>query len=540
MNNAVLAMVPRRAANSEDVFDDQGAIDRSLTAEVVIALCGPMGTPLHEVASSFKQLLKSGDYGYEHVEIIRLSDEIRLHKNIPKENTSIEGLIDAGNELRKEHGNAVLARLAIQKITLEREKLQVVPDALQPGLFDVEPEAANAVIPTVSKKHCHIIDSIKHIDELRLLRSVYGDMLHVVGVYTPIERRIERLERRKAASDEIHRLINRDSGEEVQNGQRVEDTFPMSDFFLRVDAETDSERRMRVQRFLDLMLGTRIVTPTMNERAMYAAYSAARNSACLSRQVGASITSSAGEVIATGWNDVPRAFGGLYESTDDAAGSDSDKRCWNLQGGRCFNDGEKDTIADAVVKKLTDVNLLSDENRQAVFDIIRRDSQLKSLIEFSRAVHAEMHALLNAGASHGSLVRGGKLFVTTYPCHSCARHLVAAGIREVYFLEPYRKSLATKLHSDAITEREDATDKVRLMPFDGVAPSRFLKFFSTHTGGRKDQNGKMRIRSAYPVTAITLEAITTLEGLAVRNLKSAGLTDIEQNGTPPESPNDAA
>ena len=94
------------------------------------------------------------------------------------------------------------------------------------------------------------------------------------------------------------------------------------------------------------------------------------------------------------------------------------------------------------------------------------------------------------------------------------------------YLEPYRKSLATRLHSDAITDRETDTSKVRIMPFDGVAPSRFLKFFSTHDRGRKDAStGRMTARSAHPVTAITLEAISTLEGIAVRGLQSSGLVD---------------
>jgi hypothetical protein len=64
------------------------------------------------------------------------------------------------------------------------------------------------------------------------------------------------------------------------------------------------------------------------------------------------------------------------------------------------------------------------------------------------------------------------------------------------------------------------------MPFDGVAPSRFLKFFSSHETGRKDSSsGEMKVRPAYPVTAITLEAIPTLEALAVRELQSSGLDD---------------
>jgi deoxycytidylate deaminase len=60
-------------------------------------------------------------------------------------------------------------------------------------------------------------------------------------------------------------------------------------------------------------------------------------------------------------------------------------------------------------------------------------SKVKDLIEFSRAVHAEMHAILLGNQMNGDRVKGGKLFCTTYPCHSCARHIVAAGIKEVYY-----------------------------------------------------------------------------------------------------------
>jgi deoxycytidylate deaminase len=524
MANPKLASVPTHGGRIQiGEFDDQAAIDKTLTAEIVIALCGPMGTPLHEVAKTFKELLEGADYNYDDVVIITLSDEIREKTNLQNEK-SIVKLIEAGNDLRERYGNAILARLAIKKITLSRERVQVSNDIQQKGLFDEVPDG-DILLPRATRRCCHVIDSIKHVDELRLLRSVYGDMLQVVGVYSPIELRIERLERRKGPGDDIHKLIDRDSGEEVSHGQRVGDTFPQSDFFLRVDSTTDTHRQARVRRFLDLLLGAKIVTPTINERAMYAAFSAARNSACLSRQVGAAITSDEGELISTGWNDVPRAFGGLYGTADQNSSSDNDRRCWNMDGGKCFNDEEKTLIANTLVDKLLIKGLIRPELRGEVFDLVRHDSQLKSLIEFSRAVHAEMHALLSAGESNGNKIRGGKLFVTTYPCHSCARHLVAAGVREVYFLEPYRKSLATKLHADSITEREGDTDKVRLMPFDGVAPSRFLKFFSAHPGGRKNGQGQMQVRQASPVTAITLEAIPTLEALAVNALDSRGLQD---------------
>ncbi len=501
------------------VFDDQGTIDNARTAEMVIALCGPLGTPLHEVATKIQHLLKS-EYAYKTVEVIKLSDKIREKKSLLK-SAKIKALIDAGNELREAKGTAVLARLAIEQITLAREKLQPdIPETAQPALFDTEP-IGGAIQPTASERVCHIIDSIKNIDELRLLRSVYGEMLHVVGVYAPIDIRIERLREREGNLSGVYELIDRDSGEESAHGQRVEETFPQSDFFLRTDTNTDAQMTGRVKRFLDLVLGTRVITPTTHERAMYAAYSASRNSACLSRQVGAAITDEHGEILASGWNDVPKPFGGLYETLEPGSTSDADHRCWNKGGGRCFNDEEKTTIANTVVDKFVLRGLIDASKREEAFELIRRDSQLRSLIEFSRAVHAEMHALLNAGATFGNRIVRGRMYVTTYPCHSCARHIVAAGIKDVYFLEPYRKSLATKLHPDALTERESDENKVRLVPFDGVAPSRFLTLFSAWENGRKDpKTGRMQKKTAHPVTARTLEAVATLEAIAVKALES--------------------
>ncbi len=517
--SALPALKAVPSAGTADHQDDKTVKDRikgTHTPEIVIALCGPLGTPLHDVAKIFQDLLRGQDYNYRHVDIIKLSDEIREMTNLPV-GADIAALIKAGNDLREQHGRAILVQRAIRRISLIRQKKSdEQAEADQASLFDEEP--SGTVIPTPIEWTCHIIDSIKNEEELELLRFVYGDMLHVVGVYAPIEQRIARLQKKISKPDQIHTLINRDSGEETDNGQQVQNTFPHSDFFLRVDAGTDSQVTSRVRRFLDLMLGTRIITPTVAERAMYAASSAAMNSACLSRQVGAALTSASGELIATGWNDVPRAFGGLYEIQDLRASSDDDHRCYNKDGGKCFNDEEKDLIARTVIEKMIDKEIVEEGKAEEAVKLIRHDSQLRSLIEFSRAVHAEMHALLNAGAQHGSKVRGSKLFVTTYPCHSCARHIVAAGVREVYFLEPYRKSLATKLHEDAITEQETNTLKVRIVPFDGVAPSRFLKFFEGKD--RKDgTTGMLRKKTARPVTAVTMEAVSSLEGIAIKSLQ---------------------
>jgi dCMP deaminase len=55
------------------------------------------------------------------------------------------------------------------------------------------------------------------------------------------------------------------------------------------------------------------------------------------------------------------------------------------------------------------------------------------------ATHAEANALAFA-ARHGVPTDGADLFVTVAPCENCARLLIAAGVRRVWFKEAYRVS----------------------------------------------------------------------------------------------------
>lgn len=46
-----------------------------------------------------------------------------------------------------------------------------------------------------------------------------------------------------------------------------------------------------------------------------------------------------------------------------------------------------------------------------------------------RAIHSEIDAIAHLERS----ARGGRIYVTRYPCEACARAIVAAGIKEVYY-----------------------------------------------------------------------------------------------------------
>src|SRR5262249_4899443 len=101
-------------------------------------------------------------------------------------------------------------------------------------------------------------------------------------------------------------------------------------------------------------------------------------------------------------------------------------------------------------------------------------SRLRNLIEFGRAVHAEMAALVEA-ARRGVSVSQCTMYVTTFPCHLCARHIVAAGIKHLRYIEPYAKSLAVELYPDSIAvEIAGNSDAVVFEPFVGIAPRQYM------------------------------------------------------------------
>jgi cytidine deaminase len=113
-----------------------------------------------------------------------------------------------------------------------------------------------------------------------------------------------------------------------------------------------------------------------------------------------------------------------------------------------------------------------------------------SLLEFGRSVHAELAALM-AATRRGISVKEATLFSTTFPCHMCARHIVAAGIRRVVYIEPYPKSRARELYPDSICVDPPARQKdmVNFEPFVGIAPRQYLDIFDAGDT-RKDKAGR--------------------------------------------------
>jgi deoxycytidylate deaminase len=128
-----------------------------------------------------------------------------------------------------------------------------------------------------------------------------------------------------------------------------------------------------------------------------------------------------------------------------------------------------------------------------------KQTRYMQLIEFVRAVHGEMSAITDA-ASRGVSIKGCTLFVTAFPCHECARHIIAAGISRVVYVEPYAKSLALELYSDSIElDAEVDPQKVPFVPFLGVAPKNHNDIFAMPE--RKGSDGRVKEWNAYTANA---------------------------------------
>ena len=189
-----------------------------------------------------------------------------------------------------------------------------------------------------------------------------------------------------------------------------------------------------VRRFVQLLFGAPFITPNIDELLMFHARSAAQRSSDLSRQVGAVIATNSGEILATGCNEVPKAGGGV--NWDSVLGTDCDYR--DYKAGQDAAAAAKKEIVGDLFGRLLKAGWLKEDKQQLSADALAQlalfsddkplaGAMVSSIPEFGRIVHAEMAAICDA-ALRGISLKGATLYCTTFPCHMCARHIIAAGI----------------------------------------------------------------------------------------------------------------
>ncbi len=447
-----------------------------LDSELVIGLVCSVGTETSLVIDLLRERL--GRAGYR-VELVKVSSDV-IPKLVDIEDPGTDqfkrysDLMTAGNECRElePSDDSILAHGIATCISLLR-RMQ------QSGNVDGV-ETTEMPMP----KTAYVIDSLKRPEEVAKLRVIYSSGFLLLGIHSDLKRRETHLVNNKGMTKEqAQQLIERDHAESTAlHGQRVNDTFHLADFFVRISESHDRLRR-DVQRLVELWFGNPFLTPSFDEYAMFMAFASALRSADLSRQVGAVITRD-NEILSTGANECPQAGGGLYwpERNSTSGCLEDDPNGRDFKRGYDSNRKEQLAIIDRII---TEAEKESPGFDGATLRSVLKKSGIRDLTEFGRVVHAEMEALLSC-ARRGITTVGGVVYCTTFPCHNCAKHIVAAGISRVVFVEPYSKSKALEFHDDSIvyTDSEAGTEdrRVRFEPFVGVGPRRFFELFSMNLG----------------------------------------------------------
>ena len=494
----------------------QGSIKGRASNELVFAVVGHAGSGTSSIAGFLQATLKTlgPPTGAYDAEILKARDVIAAWAKLNDQEVpqltakptlkNVERFQDLGDMMRKvvtadgreDHPAVARGLIAqIRKIRASKQKTEFSDDK---------------AVPPDGSQRAYIIDSLRHPEEVHILRELYHDAFILIGVVCEEKKRALRIQKKYLGAGEQDAIafMQRDAESKEKYGQRVGDTFHLSDFFIdntvdhmvgKGEPNKDWLVVEQLGRLTKIITRSDIERPTSSETAMHHAYGAQLQSACLSRQVGAALMDSLGNIVATGTNEVPQPGGGVYgESFDSRA---PDYRCAKIRTGDdryCSNTREQNDIIQSLIESIHELKDISLVRKQELLRSLR-SSRIGSLLEFSRAVHAEMDALLSA-AREGISPIGTHLFVTTYPCHYCARHIVTAGVVEVQYIEPYPKSRALDLHDDAIEveasnwkQPGSPGGKVLFRPFSGIAPRLYRKAFTKDRDLKDNATGVFKL-----------------------------------------------
>lgn len=453
--------------------------------ELIFGLVGQAGVEIGKFSDVLRDHLKTFGYTTKDIKLSMLLDNYSglTIASDDREATRIMHLQEMGLNFRKAiNDGAALARAAISKIREERINITGNPDI----------QASN---------YAFVLNQLKHPDEVELLRKVYGSSFILLAGHAPKSVRTNNLTTRlktnnlqgRYVNEDVQHIIIEDEKQLDELGQNTRDTYPLADYFASFER---NQTETTVARFIDLLFGHPFHTPFPEEYAMYQAYASSLRSSDESRQVGAVIvklsrSESASnnitnvDIVASGMNEVPRRGGGFYWQGDSPDGRDQFQKRWN--NPNLADNIKLDVLAELIEKfqenKLFNEKTDATKSHELAHSLLKslKGTQFMNIGEFMRTVHAEMAALIDS-ARRGVAVNDLSMYVTTFPCHNCAKHIIAAGLKRVVYLEPYPKSRAETLHGEEIDIEPDKGiaqgEKVAFIAFTGVAPRQYQQLFS--------------------------------------------------------------
>lgn len=269
-----------------------------------------------------------------------------------------------------------------------------------------------------------VVDSIRNPAEIRALRR-FSQNFFLFGVYAEKEIRWSRTERKYQGNrQEFDDNDRNDTGEDnPSHGQRVWDCFYEADIIVSNNKEISvvgNEQFVRfcgkIGQYVELTQKPlkRQQPIRKDESLMAMAYALSQRSSCRKRKVGAIIVDGEGNVISSGYNEVPK----------------HEIHC-TKEYKTCYRDWLSDKFFDSLKREIPQAEGKSSELKS----MFRK--QFKNL-DYCRALHAEENAIVNLARNGRSVpLQECVLYTTTYPCRMCANKIVNVGLKHIVYVEPY-------------------------------------------------------------------------------------------------------
>lgn len=379
---------------------------------IIIGLTGPFGSGCTYVAKEF-----ICQFGYKFLSLSDiLRDEYRQTDNADE--SIRNNLQDFGDRLRDEQGADYLAKKITEKITEDTSCNKWVIDSI---------------------RNTHEIDYFRKLPGKFYLMSIWADKL------TRWERVQDLYDKNQAIFEKDDK---RDSDEKIEHGQQVSLCYQMSDVVvlnpkqLFRDSQDYTDFKKIIKRYIDLFEEKERFEPNENETLMTMAYANSLRSSCSQRQVGALIIDDCGNVLSSGYNEVPIS----ERSCKQEFG-----QCYRKHLRNKFN-AEIDTILGEGIEKTK------------VKDLFKKNFKI---LDYCRALHAEENAIVNIARIGVSFpMERATLYTTTYPCNLCANKISQVGIKRIVYFEPYPMEEAKKILAE---------HKINQIPFEGITYNGYFK-----------------------------------------------------------------
>ena len=153
-------------------------------------------------------------------------------------------LQDAGKNIRTRLGEHILAEYAMAEIA--RIRVQTAPGT---PIDEITPRRA-----------AYLIDQLKHPEEIRILRTVYRKLFHLIGVTAFKQTRQNKLISDGVSQLEAEALIERDRREDEESGQQLEKALKLADLYIHNGSDA-TNHEVALQRFFDLVHDVKLHTP---------------------------------------------------------------------------------------------------------------------------------------------------------------------------------------------------------------------------------------------------------------------------------------